>query len=858
MANSQHELQRAGAALRNGQPKTAIGICEKLLTDRPRHFEARHLRGRCWAALGRWEDAVTDFRRVLSDQGDFFPAWVDLGISEALRGNFEDARGVLERALVMDSRPAEVHFGLGLCALQAGDHPRAISAFRSAIERNPRFPDAFNNMGVAHDRLGELTQAVECFRYAIALHPDHADALRNLGDALLRSGNAADAVDAFRRAARLRPQEAAAHAELGASELSAGDLPAARHSLTRALELDGRLVTAAVHLGEALRLQEDFAGATAAFQHALQVDASCAAAHLGLGRLESLLGNAEKARRHFVAAGGGATNDPSIAISLAVELEKAGSAGQALDVLRDASRTRPQNPDVHDAMGALLHRLGKLPEALDCYERALAIDERRLQTWIHSGNALESMGALARAIENFEQGLRLKPADEQCIASIASCAYRLCDWDLAASNLATLRTSADGIDALPAFLLLASDLEPDEIARSQQRRASASHWPTAPAMPALPALRPRERLRVAYVSPDFGTHPVAYAIAGLIERHDRQRISPIAISLKAADGSPIGARLRAAFDEFIDVSGRSDQDAVRLMREREVDIAIDLAGPTSGARPSIFAMRAAPLQLNYLGYPGSTGMNFMDFIVADDFVVPPADENLYAERVVRMPGSYLPFDDSRLIGDDRVERESAGLPPSGFVFCAFTSPFKITRPVFAIWMDLLREIEGSVLWLRGVGAETAGNLRRAARESGVDPNRLLFAVNLESMSAHLSRLRLADLYLDTVPYNAHTTAAEALWAGVPVITCVGKNFAGRVGASLLAACGLNTLICRDLAAYRSAALGIARTPGLHQELRDHLRNLGSSAIAFDTGRYTRDFEELLFQMHRTSVDGARV
>jgi predicted O-linked N-acetylglucosamine transferase (SPINDLY family) len=689
------------------------------------------------------EEAVTDFRRVLADQGNFFPAWVDLGITEALRGNFTDARSVLERALAMDSRPAEVHFGLGLCALETGDYPRAIDAFQQTLTRNPQFPDAYNNLGVAYDRQGELPQAAECFRRAIGLHPDNAGALRNLADVLGRLGHSTDA-----------------------------------------------------------------------------------------------------------AAATGAAEDPAMAIAIAVELETAGSPDRALEVLKAAARSQPQLADLHDAMGELLHRLGRLAEALDCYERALAIDETRVRTWIHSGNALESLGALTRAIENFEQGLSLDPANAQCLASLASCAYRLCDWALVDRMLAALRASETGIDALPAFLLLASDLEPGDIAQSQQRRARATRWPLPPERPP-PAAGPRERLRVAYISPDFRTHPVGYAIAGVIERHDRRRISPIAISLKAADGSPIAARLKTAFDQFHDVTDRTDREVVRLIRDLEVDVAIDLAGLTTGARPAIFAMRAAPVQVSYLGYPGSTGMPFMDFLIADAHVVPTGDDGFYAERVVRLPGCYLPFDDRRILEEAAPSRHAAGLPASGFVFCAFTSPFKISRSAFTIWMDLLREVEGSVLWLRAVGAETANQLRNAAGDLGVDPARLLFATSLESMTAHLSRLRLADLYLDTLPYNAHTTAAEALWAGVPVVTCAGRYFAGRVGTSLLSACGLDDLICRGLDDYRALALGLARSPERLGAVRHRLRASRASAPAFDTARYTRDLEDLLFRLPGT-------
>jgi predicted O-linked N-acetylglucosamine transferase (SPINDLY family) len=357
--------------------------------------------------------------------------------------------------------------------------------------------------------------------------------------------------------------------------------------------------------------------------------------------------------------------------------------------------------------------------------------------------------------------------------------------------------------------------------------------------------RAQDRLRIAYVSPDFRAHPVGYALAGMIERHDRSRFAPIAISLRPPDGSAIGARLKDSFEEYLDVSAIGDRQVAALMQERGVDVAIDVAGLTSGARTGIFAMRAAPVQLNYLGFPGSMGMPFMDFIIADPVVLPPCDDSYYSEQVLRMPNSYLPFDDSRILLDAGVDRKAAALPERGFVFCAFNNGYKITRPLFELWMDLLREVPESILWLRSMGPETAATLKKAARKLGVAVDRLVFAAFADEMDQHLSRLQLADLFLDTLPYNAHTTATEALWAGVPVITCLGKTFAGRVGASLLGAAGLPELICADLASYRALALDLARSPARLARCREQLRQGRSCAPLFDTARYTRDFEALL-------------
>ena len=843
MAKPQVELQRARATLVGGQAEAAARACRRLLSANPRDVDARYLHGRCLAAQGRWRDAAFEFRRVLEARSDFLTAMVDLGIAETFQGNYHGAQILLEHARTLDPRPAELHFALGLCRMGFDDYLGAANAFRDAISRNPRFPDALNNLGVACDRIGRMAEAADHFRQAAALRGDFADAHRNLGDVLLRQGDPVGAVAAFQRAADLRPSDAAARAELGGAQLAARDFAAAAATLEQALGLDGKLAGAAANLGEALRNLRQHDRAAAALRHALALDPSLAEAHLGLGKLAAALDDAGAAARELIAAAQLRPADTKIVLPAAAELEQLGCRSEALGILRAAAGAQAGNADVHDALGALLQRLGQLPDALDCYERALEIDGRRAQTHLNCGYALEAIGAYHRAIACHRQALILQPSDARTLAAIASCAFRLCDWTLADSTVAALRRAPEGIDELHPFLMLAADLQPAEAAQSLRRRSRA----VAPQSKQLSARQaPQDRLRVAYVSPDFRAHPVGYALAGVIEHHDRARVVPVGVSLSVADGSAIGSRLRTAFDEFIDVSSLSDREVVTLMRERDIDVAIDLAGLTTGGRSGIFSLRAAPIQINYLGFPGSMGMECMDFIVADRIVVPASEEAHFTETVLRMPDSYLPFDDSRSAAPTGVTREAAGLPVSGFVFCAFNNGYKITRPLFEVWMSLLRDVSGSVLWLRSMGAETAANLRHAASALGICADRLVFATFCAEIDAHLSRLQLADLFLDTLPYNAHTTAAEALWTGVPVITCLGRTFAGRVGASLLTACGQSELICADLETYRTLALRIAKSPGFHAGIRDQLHGSRPSANLFNAAQYTRNFEDLLF------------
>jgi protein O-GlcNAc transferase len=848
-ARNASALQAVRSRLASGQPAAAAGECHALLVANPGDSDTRHLYGRCLAALGRLDDAVTEFRRVLKVSSKHFPALVDLGVTYSLQGNHVEARQVLRTARTLDRRPAEVHFALGLCCLGVGELDEAGQCFRDAIARNPRFPDAHNNLGVALDRQGLLAEAVECFQRAIAVRPDLASAHGNLGDALLRLNQPLPAADAFRRKAELLPYDADAHGALGIALLKATEFEAAATALEHALRLDPNLASVAANLGVALYELKRSEPAAVAFRRALAVNPDLAEGLLGLGRISADRGDAREATRYLMAAQARMPADAALALLVATTLDEVGYPADAISALESAAMGMPENAEIGDALGRRLHRAGRLREAVACYERVLEIDAgERLKTQLNLGLALESLGFYSAAIESLDRVLAQQPNHAAAIAAVASCAFRTCEWNRAQTAIEQLAMLPEGIDSLHPFVMLSADIEPEVRAESTRRRARAiSAGLTISAGFTNAALVPytHDRLRIAYVSPDFRNHAVAHSIAGVIERHDRRRVDVIGVSLSAADNSAVGTRLAASFDEFIDASSQSDEHIVRLMREREVDIALDLAGFTVGARPAVFARRVAPVQVNYLGFPGSMGAPFMDFILADGTVVPTADEHLYAERVLRLPNSYLPFDSDRPIPRNCPSRAEVGLPSEGFIFCAFNNGYKITAEMFRTWLALLSDTPGSVLWLRGAGPETETNLRRAAREHGIQQQRLAFASFVEDLDLHLARLQLADLFLDTLPYNAHSSAAEALWAGVPVISCRGRTFAGRVGASLLSAANLPDLICDDLAAYRRRALELASTPAALRSIRERLAQNRSTAPLFDTLRYTRDLEATL-------------
>jgi protein O-GlcNAc transferase len=368
----------------------------------------------------------------------------------------------------------------------------------------------------------------------------------------------------------------------------------------------------------------------------------------------------------------------------------------------------------------------------------------------------------------------------------------------------------------------------------------ADRYPPASAVPASrqPA---HDRIRLAYVSADFGDHPVAFLTAGLFEQHDRTRFETTAISLSACQPGAMFDRLKASFDHFVDVAGKSDAETVAVMRELEIDIAVDLMGHAPHARAGILAARAAPIQANYLGFPGTMGADYIDYIVADRTVVPADTQRHYAEKVVYLPETFQANDAKRWIAAAVPSRAEFGLPGTGFVFCCFNANNKLTPQMFAVWMRLLKRVDGSVLWLLAEDDVVAANLRREAAACGVAPERLVFASRVADAD-DLARYTRADLFLDTAPFNGGTTASDALWAGLPVVTLAGETFAGRMSASLLRALDLPELVTDSAESYEALALQLATEPALLSGIRTKAARNRETQPLFDTARFTRHLE----------------
>ena len=565
--------------------------------------------------------------------------------------------------------------------------------------------------------------------------------------------------------------------------------------------------------GIALLQSGDPAGAREKFNAALAIDPTFALAHNGIGLSYSNVGQFDAALESYDSAIRVDPNFSSPYVNRSFIQQKRGDIQGAMDSLHYAIKLQPDNPTAHNNLGSILTEL-KMPRA---------------------------------AIAALEMVMRIDP-DYPLVAGLRLLnKIQICDWAGFQRDLPALGDRLErGEAGAPPWALLPLIDRPD------LQRKAAEAWilgnvPAADVLGPVGSYPNHDRIRIGYFSADFHRHATAHLIAELIERHDRKAFEVIAFSFGPTTGDEMQQRLMAGADKFIDVSGKSDRDIAALAREMEIDIAVDLKGLTVGHRLGIFAHRAAPVQVNYLGFPGTLGATYFDYIIADNVIIPEESGQHYTEVVVALPGSYQVNDRKRKIAERRFTRTELGLPETGMVFCCFNNNFKIMPYIFDMWMRILHAVPGSVLWLIEDNADAAENLRWEAERRGIEKKRLVFADRI-SPEEHLARHMCADLFLDTYPYNAHTTASDALWVGVPLITCPGDTFASRVAASLLTAMGLPELAVSTFDEMEELAVALAKDPARLAALKEKVRTNRDTSPLFDTDEFAHNIESAYQQM----------
>jgi protein O-GlcNAc transferase len=804
------------------------------------------------------------------------------------RGAIGEAKRLYRQALDVDAGNVAACGNLAIIAAQEGDLAQAEALFRRVVAARPNYPEGHNNLGALLQQQGRLDEAIAEHRRAIALRPDYAAAHLHLGNVLKRQGKLDEALAAYESALKLKPDLAEACNNLGVVLQSQGKFAEALAAYERAMQLRPRDIEAAynravalqqqgrreeaesayrdilrqspnrfvyVNLGALLQEQGRLDEALAAFDAALALDPDYAEAQFNRGVVLQQQGRLDAAIDAYKQSLRLRPDYIEAATNAGIALQELGRLDEAAAAFEHAAKLRPDAAVPHNNLGIALLAGGQPAQAVTAFQRALALMPDYAEAFYNLGNAWRELGKPEGAIAAYSQALRLRPDDADAFSQLAYQRWRACDWsDDAAHQQKLLELVRQGA-RVPPFFLLVTEAGPAE------QLACARRWvepfaravpPLPGPLPSLPRLRGRERevgqerIRLGYLSADFHQHATAHLAAELFERHDRRRFEVFAYSYGPDDGSPMRRRLERAFEHFVDIRPLPHAQAAQRIRADEIDILIDLKGHTLNARTATLAARPAPVQVNYLGYPGTIGAAFIDYVIADRIVAPAEQQAYFIEKLVTLPGCYQPSDTLRPDATPPARRD-CGLPADAFVFCCFNNTYKITPQFFDVWMRLLKRVPGSVLWLLESNDLARRNLRREAEQRGVDSGRLVFAP-IRPIAEHLARHRHADLFLDTLPCNAHTTANDALWAGLPVLTCAGATFAGRVAASAVTAAGLPQLIAQSLAGYEQIALDLARTPARLRELRDRLERNRATAPLFDMIAYVRNLETAYARM----------
>ncbi|WP_434919900.1 tetratricopeptide repeat protein [Bradyrhizobium sp. HKCCYLS3077] len=809
----------------------------------------QHLMDRAHALLNRGNSvaAAELYRELVVRNPDDIDALHFLGVAEATAGHLARAKPLLDRAV--QSRPVNPDFVENYATVlhRAGDYDGVIALCR-------RFPDiAPNSLPLLHTGAaamlarGEFSAAIDQLTRLLERHPSHFPAHAMLGSALARTRQYQPALEAYARAARLNPLFPDIHLDQGTIHLALGQPREALAAYERVIAT-----------------QPEHPAAWAGRCFAL----------IQLGRGEEALAAADRARalQPGLALASVAHGDALLHLDRLDEAESA---------YRRATEIEPEQAAAWTGLGHVALKAGQHKQAQAAFERALAIDATWSDAWLGQGLVLLSLGDHAGALapidrslelsshvpagwrargqaaylaKRFEEALRdwtrslqLNPDQRDIVAARLRVKMHLCDWTGYEAAVDAVRAAVRDGAAIAPFMFVAIPSTPAEQLQCARQWVARNFRPANAAPTPLLATRLNDRIRLGYVSADFHEHATSQLLAGVIEHHDRSRFEVTAISLGPDDGGPMRQRLRSAFEHFIDAREMGDGELAELILGKQIDILVDLKGYTQGARTGLFALRPAPIQVSYLGFPGTIGADFIDYIIADAHVIPDSDRPFYAEKVAWLPHSYQANDDRRFRpGADAVRRDH-GLPDDAFVFCCFNDNYKITPEMFDSWMRILRQIERGVLWLFEDNPVASTNLRKEAAARGIAPERLVFARHVPP-AQHLARLHCADLVLDTLPYAAHTTASDALWAGVPLLTQTGPAFAGRVGTGLLHAVGLPELVTTDQDQYEQLAVQLASSPNRLATLRNRLANALTVAPLFDTRHFTRDLEGVFTAM----------
>ena len=836
-----------------GQFDTAIDCFKKTLTLKSNYVEAYNNMGNAQKANGDLGAAIESYKQAIIIKPDYAEAHSNMGNVLKDKSDLEAAVESYKRAIKIKPDYAEAHSNMGNALKDKGDLEAAVESYKHAIEIKSDYLGAFYNMGIALQEKGDLEAAIDSYKQAIKIKPDYAEAYYNMADALVEKGDREAAVESYKHAIKIKPDYAEAFYNMGISLEDNGDLEAAIDSYKQAIKIKPDYAEAYNNMGSVLQEKGDLEAAIDSYKQAIKIKPDYAEAYNNRGNALKDKGELEAAIDSCKKAIKIKPDYAEAYLNMGNALQEKDDLEAAIDSYKHSIKIKPDYAEAFYNMGIALKEQGDLDAAIDSYKQAIKIKPDYAEAHNNMGSALVEKNDLKAAMHSYKQALKINP-DYQATRSLKLHQQaHICDWAGIEEDQHLIPALGTSTQHISPFDLLALEDAPD---RHRLRSAifakntfKQKPLPLAPK----PSQKP-DRLRIGYFSADFREHTISYLLVRALELHNPERFEIYAYSFGPEGTGEMQQRIKSAVDVFVDVTKMNDRDIVLLARQDKIDIAIDLTGYTQGGRTGIFAYRAAPIQISYLGHGGTMGADFIDYIIADPIVIPRTHEQHYNEKIIRVPNAYQPNDNTRELSKKPMSRSEAGLPDQGFVFCCFNNNYKIMPTEFDIWMRLLLKVEGSVLWMRNSNELSVVNLRKEAEKRGVDAFRIIFAEGVP-MDEHLARHKLADLFVDTFYFNAHTTASDALWAGLPVVSKLGEGLPARVAGSFLTAIGLPELITKTKDDYEALILDLALNPDRLNAIRDKLNRNRLTAPLFNTELVTKHLEEGYQQAYQRYFDG---
>ena len=805
----------AGTFQELGQLDQAVERYRKSLVIKPNYAEAHNNLGNALRELNQLESAIKSYQMAIDIKPDYVEAHYSLGIIYQELNQLESAIKSYQKAIDIKPDYVEAHYSLGIIYQELNQLESAIKSYQMAIDIKPDYVEAHYSLGIIYQELNQLESAIKSYQKAIDIKPDYVEAHNNLGVTFKELGQHEVAVKCYKKALGVNPDFAEAHNNLGVTFKELDQYEVAVKSFERALTLKPDYTEALLNLGNVLKTLGQLDAAVKSYEKALEIDPNFVDTYNNLGITYMDLGQNDKAIKYY---------EKALAIN-------------------------PNFADAHNNLGIVLNILDQQSKAEKSYKKAIAIKPDFAAAHLNLAELLTNLKKFDEAILSYEYAINLDPDEGFALGSFLHTKMHLCIWkDLSIHLKEIIEKINSRKKIIEPFPLLALIDDP-EIQWKATEIFAKQKFPQNIGLSKIERKPKNSKIRIGYFSADFREHPVATLTAELYEIHDRNQFEVYAFSFGPDTKDEMNLRIKAGVDHFCDVRTMSHKEVAMLSRSVEIDIAVDLGGFTQAARTGIFAMQVAPIQVNYLGYSGTMGASYMDYLIADHTLIPKDSQQHYSEKIVYLPNSFMVNDTKNKLSNRVFTRSEARLPTNGFVFCCFNNHYKITPNIFIGWMRILSKVDGSVLWLSEGNSTAVNNLKKEAKKNGVDENRIIFASRLTLREDHLNRIQLADLFLDTMPYNAHATTSDALQVGLPVLTCIGNSFSSRVAASLINSVNLPELITNTQEQYESLAIQLAKNPEKLKTIKEKLNNNLIKSPLYNTPLYVKHLESAYRTMY---------